>query len=87
MLLATMKANGAYTALVSGGFRQFTETVASNLGFHRNEANDLLIEDGRLTGAVREPILGADAKLAAFNRFTAELGLTPADTIAVGDGC
>ena len=50
-----MKAHGASTALLSGGFRQFTQTVASNLGFDRNEANDLLIEDGRLTARCANP--------------------------------
>ena len=81
-----MKANGAHTALVSGGFRQFTQTVATKLGFDCNEANDLIIENGTLTGAVREPVLGAEAKLTALRRIAAQLGLDPADAIAVGDG-
>ena len=57
-LVATMKAHGAYTALVSGGFRQFTSRVAAQIGFHTNEANDLIIENGKLAGKVAEPILG-----------------------------
>ncbi len=85
-LVATMKAHGAHAALVSGGFRQFTQTVAAKLGFDRNEANDLMIENGRLTGEVREPVLGAAAKLDALHRISAQLGLDPADSIAVGDG-
>lgn len=85
-LVATMKAQRAYTALVSGGFRQFTTKVAAGLGFHTNEANDLIIENGKLTGQVAEPILGKEAKLAALRHLTLVNGLTPADAIAVGDG-
>jgi phosphoserine phosphatase len=85
-LVATMKANGAYTALVSGGFKQFTAKIADILGFDTNEANDLIIANGRLTGAVAEPILGKQAKVHAMLRLCAENGLTPDDTIAVGDG-
>ena len=85
-LVATMKAHRAYTALVSGGFRQFTSKVAASLGFHTNEANDLIIENGKLTGKVAEPILGKEAKLAALKHLSLVNGLTPADAIAVGDG-
>jgi phosphoserine phosphatase len=85
-LVATMRAHRAYTALVSGGFRQFTSKVAASLGFHANEANDLIIEDGKLTGKVAEPILGREAKLAALKHLSLVNGLTPADAIAVGDG-
>jgi phosphoserine phosphatase len=85
-LVATMKANGAYAALVSGGFRQFTSRVATLLGFDTNEANDLIIENGKLAGRVGEPILGKQAKVEALNRMTFAHGLTTADAIAVGDG-
>jgi phosphoserine phosphatase len=85
-LVATMKANGAYTALVSGGFKQFTAKIADILGFDTNEANDLIIANGRLTGAVAEPILGKQAKVGAMLRLCAVHGLSPADAIAVGDG-
>lgn len=85
-LVATMRAQRAYTALVSGGFRQFTSKVAASLGFHTNEANDLIIEDGKLTGKVAEPVLGKEAKLAALKHLSLVNGLTPADAIAVGDG-
>ena len=85
-LVTTMKAHGAYTALVSGGFRQFTSKVAAHIGFHTNEANDLVIENGKLAGKVAEPILGKEAKLAALNHLSMVNGLTPADAIAVGDG-
>lgn len=85
-LVATMKANGAYTALVSGGFDVFTSRIAASLGFDENRANRLIEADGRLTGKVSEPILGRAAKADALNEISARLGLTPADAIAVGDG-
>jgi phosphoserine phosphatase len=85
-LIQTMKANGAYAALVSGGFIQFTGHVAEALGFDEHRANELLFAEGRLTGGVREPILGKDAKVAALNDLSRKLGLSLSDTIAVGDG-
>jgi phosphoserine phosphatase len=85
-LIATMKQNGAYTALVSGGFTAFTGPVAARLGFDENIANLLLEESGKLTGTVAEPILGRQAKADALVRTAARLGLTPADAMAVGDG-
>lgn len=85
-LLATMKANGARAALVSGGFTAFTTAIAARLGFDENRANILHIEDGVLTGTVASPILGREAKIQALEEITAQMGLTPADAIAVGDG-
>ncbi len=57
VLLATMKANGAYAALVSGGFTAFTSAVAGMLDFDENRANTLHVADGKLAGTVAEPIL------------------------------
>ncbi|WP_339761691.1 phosphoserine phosphatase SerB [uncultured Sulfitobacter sp.] len=85
-LLATMKANGAYAALVSGGFTAFTASVAQALGFDENRANTLLVDGGKLTGHVRDPILGKQAKVDALEAITARLGLAEADVLAVGDG-
>lgn len=85
-LIATMQANGGHAALVSGGFTAFTAAVAAHLGFDEHRANTLLVQDGRLTGAVAEPILGRQAKIDALEDITARLGLTAADVIAVGDG-
>jgi phosphoserine phosphatase len=85
-LIATMKANGAYAALVSGGFVQFTGHVAKHLGFDEHRANELIIEASALTGSVREPILGKDAKVFALHELAKRLGLDLADTLAVGDG-
>ena len=86
VLLATMKQNGAYAALVSGGFTTFTSAVAKHLGFDENRANTLLVEDGVLTGQVGMPILGQQAKVDALEEITARLGLQAAQVLAVGDG-
>ncbi|MFD2055598.1 phosphoserine phosphatase SerB [Mesorhizobium calcicola] len=85
-LVQTMRANGAWTALVSGGFEVFTTRIAAMLGFQENRANRLLEQDGRFTGLVDEPILGRAAKADALVEIAKRLGLTPADAIAVGDG-
>lgn len=85
-LLATMKGNGAYAALVSGGFTAFTASVAGHLGFDENRANTLLVDDGVLSGQVGMPILGQQAKVTALEEITARLGLTDNDVLAVGDG-
>ena len=85
-LVQTMKANGGFAALVSGGFTAFTARVADDLGFDENRANTLEIVDGILTGKVVRPILGQQAKLEALNEITARLDITPADVLAVGDG-
>lgn len=85
-LIATMKAAGGRTVLVSGGFTAFTGHVASALGFDENRANTLLVEDGALTGRVAEPILGRDAKIAALKETAADMGLTTTEMMAVGDG-
>lgn len=85
-LVKTMRANGAYTCLVSGGFTRFTERVAKMIGFQEQRANILEVEDGKLKGIVREPILGREAKLAALRDLTAKLKLKPEETMAAGDG-
>ncbi len=85
-LLATMKANGGHAALVSGGFTAFTGAVAAHLGFDENRANTLIVEGGKLTGTVGEPILGKQAKVDALEQITARLGISGTDVIAVGDG-
>jgi phosphoserine phosphatase len=85
-LLATMKENGGYAALVSGGFTAFTAQVARQLGFDENRANTLLVADSTLTGDVGRPILGREAKVEALISITAKLGISATDVIAVGDG-
>ena len=86
VLLATMKANGARAMLVSGGFTAFAARIAADLGFDAFRANELLAEAGRLTGKVAEPILGRDAKVEALKALVREMGITPAEVLAVGDG-
>lgn len=85
-LVATMKANGAHAALVSGGFTAFTGPVAAALGFDEHRANVLHVQDGRLTGTVAEPILGRAAKVQALEEICARLGITEDQAMAVGDG-
>ncbi len=85
-LVATMRANGAYAALVSGGFTSFTTRIAGILGFDENRANTLLAEDGILTGDVARPILGREAKVTALEEITARLNLSEDQVLAVGDG-
>ena len=85
-LVRTMKAQGAYAALVSGGFTAFTARVAEALGFDETRANTLGIEGGRLTGRVARPILGREAKFDALDEITQRLGIGRDDVIAVGDG-
>ena len=85
-LVRTMRKNGAYCALVSGGFTEFTSRIAEMIGFQENRANTLLHRAGKLTGMVGMPILGQQAKVDALNEIASKLGLTPDDAIAVGDG-
>jgi len=86
VLLATMRAKGAYTVLVSGGFTEFTGVVATALGFDENRANTLIIEENILSGEVQMPILGRQAKVAALEEITKLRGFSEQDVIAVGDG-
>jgi phosphoserine phosphatase len=85
-LVMTMRANGAYTCLISGGFTLFTNAVAAMIGFQENRANTLLFEDGKLSGTVSEPIVGRETKLATLIELRKTLGLGNSDTLAVGDG-
>jgi phosphoserine phosphatase len=85
-LLATMRANGAHTMLVSGGFGYFTQRVARAAGFHVERGNTLLDDGEHLTGEVGMPILGRQAKLDALEEAAAHLKLDFAETLAVGDG-
>jgi phosphoserine phosphatase len=84
-LVHTMKASGAHTVLVSGGFTFFTRAVAARAGFDTDRANGFLWVDGHLSG-VAEPILGREGKLATLMDEAAAHGLKPSDVIAVGDG-
>jgi phosphoserine phosphatase len=85
-LVATMRANGAHTILVSGGFTAFVEPVAAMAAFNESRANRLLQADGKLTGGVAEPILGRNAKLATLEDAIIRLGIDAEETLAIGDG-
>jgi phosphoserine phosphatase len=85
-LVATMKANGAYAALVSGGFTAFTSRIAGVLGFDENRANTLNSNGDVLDGTVAEPILGRQAKVDALVDITKRLSIPEAAVMAVGDG-
>lgn len=85
-LVATMVANGAVTVLVSGGFTCFTGAVAEDLGMQYHHGNTFIIKDGMLTGEVREPILGRDAKLEFLQQYQQRYGLQREDVLAIGDG-
>ena len=85
-LVQTMKAQGGYAALVSGGFTAFTQAVADRLGFDENRANTLEVDGETLTGHVVRPILGQQAKLDALGEITQRLNIYQSDVLAVGDG-
>jgi phosphoserine phosphatase len=85
-LVATMRAHGAFTCLISGGFTLFTKAVAGMIGFQENRGNELLAEDGKLSGKVAEPILGRAAKLATLVELRDAFDLDDLDTLVVGDG-
>ena len=85
-LVTTMRAHGAYTALVSGGFSFFTSRVATSCGFDLHRSNVLLDDGAALLGRVAEPILDRDTKLATLTGLAADRGLPLAATLAVGDG-
>ena len=85
-LVATLRAHGVHTCLVSGGFTLFTGRIAEMLGFDDHRGNVLVAEDGKLAGRVEEPILGKEAKLATLKELTARLNLKPEDSLVSGDG-
>jgi phosphoserine phosphatase len=85
-LVATMRAHGAYTLLVSGGFGYFTSRVAAAAGFDAERGNTLLDDGTALTGEIATPILGRKAKRQALEEAVAGLGLSFAQSLAVGDG-
>ena len=85
-LVATMRRHGAYACLVSGGFTLFSGKIAEMIGFQENRANELLVEDGKLSGEVAEPVLGRAAKLATLMELRESLDVDAIDTLVVGDG-
>ena len=85
-LVATMRAHGAHTCLVSGGFTLFTNRIAATIGFDETHANRLVIDGEHLAGTVEEPIFGRAAKLESLRSLRARLGLAREETLVTGDG-
>jgi phosphoserine phosphatase len=85
-LIATLRAHGVYTVLVSGGFSLFTKAVAEMIGFDDHRGNVLSVADGKLEGRVEEPILGRQGKLECLQQLTQQRALPRHLTMAVGDG-
>jgi phosphoserine phosphatase len=85
-LVMTMRAHGAYTCLISGGFTLFTNAVAVKIGFQENRANELVVADGKFTGEVKEPILGRERKLATLIELLESFDLDDIDSLVAGDG-
>jgi phosphoserine phosphatase len=85
-LVQTMRAHGAHTCLVSGGFSLFTHRIAETIGFDESHANTLIVRNGLLTGEVEEPILGREAKLDTLLELARHRRVPMAKTMAVGDG-
>ncbi len=84
-LVATLKAHGCRTVLVTGGFHHFADPVAEQLGFERVVGNRLAVANGRLTGALAGPIADSATKLAVLEEEAVRLG-EAAPTLATGDG-
>ena len=85
-LVGTMATNGAHCYLVSGGFTAIVDPIADLCGFHGCHANEMITEDGEITGTVRKPVLGRDAKAEFLQQYCHQHGLDLAQSIAVGDG-
>ncbi len=85
-LIARLKNEGIYCALVSGGFKFFTSRVAKNAGFDEENANEFIYENDELSGEVVMPILGKEAKLGRLHDLCVKMGIDESDAIAIGDG-
>ena len=85
-LIATMRRFGGVTALISGGFTEFTGRVAERLGFDHHFANELTFANGKFTGHVEEPVLGKESKCKILELLMKQHSVTTDETIAVGDG-
>jgi len=86
ILVRTMRARGAETILVSGGFTAFVAPIAEQIGFDRFEANILGTRDGRLTGATEGRVVDSRVKHDVLVEARSRLGLSYEDTLAIGDG-
>ncbi|MCG7391664.1 phosphoserine phosphatase SerB [Microvirga sp. ACRRW] len=85
-LVQTIRKNGGYACLVSGGFTLFTGPIGAKIGFDEHRSNHLILDGEKLAGLVEEPILGREAKLATLIELRERFNLAHHDTMAVGDG-
>ena len=85
-MVRTLRRLGYRFAIVSGGFSQITDRLAADLGIHFARANELEIVDGRLTGRIVGPVVDRAGKAAALRQFAAEVGVSEAAVVAIGDG-
>ena len=85
-LVRTMRARGAETILISGGFTAFVEPIAEKIGFERFEANVLGASNGKLTGLTGGPVVDSRRKHDVLIEARNRLGLSAEHTMAVGDG-
>lgn len=85
-LVQTIRKNGGYTCLVSGGFTLFTGPIGAKIGFDEHRSNHLILNGEKLAGLVEEPILGREAKLATLIELRSRFNLAHHETMAVGDG-
>jgi phosphoserine phosphatase len=86
VLVATLRAHGAFVALATGGFSFFVRHVQTRLKFDAVFANELIVDGGRLTGEAREPILTREGKRDALISLAAKRDIPLCSTLAVGDG-
>jgi phosphoserine phosphatase len=85
-LIMALKALGYKIALISGGFTQFVEKIKEKLSIDYVYANKLVIEDGKLTGEVVEPIIDAERKAELMREIAQNENLLMEQVVAVGDG-
>jgi phosphoserine phosphatase len=85
-LVATMRANGTFTCMVSGGFTLFTSRIATMIGFDETKANSLVLDGDKLAGTVAEPIFGREAKRETLVSLRQRLGIGKGETLVAGDG-
>jgi phosphoserine phosphatase len=85
-LIRTLRRLGYRCGIVSGGFTQFTDVLAADLGLDYAAANTLEISNGKLTGNITGPVIDRAGKAAALRDFAAASGVPLSQTVAVGDG-
>jgi len=85
-LMSELKAGGYRIALISGGFTIIADRVGAILGMDYVYANELMIQDGVVTGEVRGPLMKQNSKKEVLEEICKLEKISPKDCIAVGDG-